>query len=330
MTDRLPTPLLDDAGDAPLVERASATTARAIAFARERERGPAEGRASAQPWTSLRELQERMVDAITGSDASAADAALRLTPGPRLTARERLEIYRFGYRARLVECLDDDYPILARTIGEAAFENLANQYIERFPSKHPNLNAFGRNMAALCKDAELGALDSPSGDFPGSSARDFLSELAALEWALVECIHAKEPESFELAVLQAIPVERWATARLVRSDTVRVLRFAYPVNAFYQACRGRDEYPEIPEPKATATAVYRRAWRLWRLDLTPAMERVLTALLDGVPIEESLGRMGVDEADPEALAEAERSVMIWFKEWMQGGFFGGVELAAHG
>jgi hypothetical protein len=57
------------------------------------------------------------------------------------------------------------------------------------------------------------------------------------------------------------------------------------------------------------------------------MERVLTALLDGVPIEESLGRMGVDETDPDALAEAERSVMIWFKEWMQGGFFGGVELA---
>jgi hypothetical protein len=318
VTDRLPAPMLDDAGDAPLVERASATTARAIAFARE------PGSASAvvaTPWASLRELEERMVDAITGSEAAADDAALRLTPGARLTARERLEIYRFGYRARLVECLDDDYPILARTIGEAAFERLANQYIERFPSRHPNLNAFGRNMAVLCKDAELGAFDE---------ARDFLSELAALEWALVECIHAKEPASFDLAALQAIPIESWATARLLRSDTVRVLRFAHPVNAFYQACRGRDEYPQIPQRSPTATAVYRRAWRLWRLDLTPAMERVLSALLDGVPFEESLGRMGVDETDPAALAEAERSVMIWFKEWMQGGFFGGVALSDGG
>ena len=279
--------MLDDAGDAPLVERASATTARAMAFAH--QRGPTTGAMEARPWASLRELEERMVDAITGSEAAAADAALRLTPGSRLTARERLEIYRFGYRARLVECLDDDYPILARTMGEAAFEKLANQYIDRFPSRHPNLNAFGRNMAALCKDAELGTFDP---------ARDFLSELAALEWALVECIHAKEPASFDLAELQAIPIERWATARLLRSDTVRVLRFAYPVNAFYQACRGRDEYPEIPKPAVTATAVYRRAWRLWRLDLTPAMERVLTALLDGVPFEESLGRIGVDETDP--------------------------------
>jgi hypothetical protein len=314
--DRLPVPILDDAGDAPLVERASATTARTVTFAR--KPGPTKDASAATPWASLRELEEAMVEAITGSDAAAADAALRLTPGPKLTARERLEIYRFGYRARLVECLDDDYPILARTLGHEAFEHLANQYIDRFPSRHPNLNAFGRNMAVLCKDAELGEFDS---------AREFLSGLAALEWALVECIHAKEPEPFDLATLQAVPMERWATARLLRSETVRVFRFANPVNAFYQACRGRDEYPEVPERKVTATAVYRRGWRLWRLDLTPAMERVLTALLDGVPIEESLGRMGVDETDPDALAEAERSVMIWFKEWMQGGFFGGVELA---
>lgn len=316
MTDRLPTPLINHAGDAPSFERASATTARVLAFERKAEAGV--GAAKALGWASLRELQERMVEAITGSDAAASDAALELTPGPRLTARERLEIYRFGYRARLIECLDDDYPILARTLGETAFEHLANQYIDRFPSRHPNLNAFGRHMSLLCKDAALGEHDR---------SREFFSELAALEWALVECIHAREPRPFDLAELQAIPVERWANARLLRSDTVRVLRCAYPVNAFYQACRGRDEHPEIPSPQATWTAVYRRAWRLWRLDLTPAMERVLSALLDGVPIEESLGRMGVDETDPEALAEAERSVMVWFKEWMQGGFFGGVELA---
>jgi len=56
------------------------------------------------------------------------------------------------------------------------------------------------------------------------------------------------------------------------------------------------------------------------------MTRVLDALLEGVTIEESLGRIGVDESDPAALAEAERSVMVWFSEWMQGGFFAGIEL----
>src|SRR5262249_24965725 len=88
MKDRVPAPLLDHAGDAPSSERASATTARVLAF--ERKAGAEEGTAPAKQWASLRELQERMVEAITGSDAVADNAALRLTPGPRLTARERL------------------------------------------------------------------------------------------------------------------------------------------------------------------------------------------------------------------------------------------------
>ncbi|HVW30674.1 MAG TPA: DNA-binding domain-containing protein [Polyangiaceae bacterium] len=314
MSDRLPSPVEDGAGEAPLFERASATSARAVP-----SRTPLYAVPGGAPaWTSLRELEEGMVEAITGSEAAAAVAASRITAGPSLSARDRLEIYRFGYRARLVECLDDDYPILARTLGQGAFERLADQYIDRFPSRSPSLNAFGRRMAELCRDADLGEHDG---------LRPFLGELASLEWALVEIIHAKEPPPFDLAALKAIPVERWSTARLLRSDAVRVLHFEYPVNAFYQACRTRDELPRIPSPSPSATAVYRRSWKLWRMDLTPAMTRVLDALLAGMTIAESLGRIGVDESDPDALAEAERSVMVWFSEWMQGGFFAGVELA---
>jgi len=172
-------------------------------------------------------------------------------------------------------------------------------------------------MAELVPIADLGDRDA---------ARPFLTELAALEWALVEIIHAKEPPAFDLAALKAIPIERWSTARLLRSDAVRVVHCDYPVNAYYQACRTRDELPSIPSASPSATAVYRRGWKLWRMDLTRAMTRVLDALLEGVTIEESLGRIGVDESDPAALSEAERSVMVWFSEWMQGGFFAGIEL----
>jgi hypothetical protein len=316
VSDRLPSPVRDGAGEAPLFERASATSARVVTF------GNALGAVTAKealPFASLRELEERMVEAITGSEAAATAAALRITAGPSLDARQRLEIYRFGYRARLVECLDDDYPMLARTLGASVFEQLAHQYIERFPSRSPSLNAFGRRMSELCRVADLGEYDA---------LRPFLAELAALEWALVEIIHAKEPPPFDLAALKAIPVERWGTARLRRSDAVRVLHFDYPVNAYYQACRLQNQLPTIPSPARSATAVYRRSWKLWRMDLTPAMTRVIDALLDGVTIEESLGRIGVDESNPDALAEAERSVMVWFSEWMQGGFFAGIELAA--
>jgi hypothetical protein len=315
VSDRLPSPVQDCAGETPIFERASATSARSIGFGK--AISLAEGN-RASPFASLNELEEKVVEAITGSEAAADAAAVRITFGPSLDPRQRLEIYRFGYRARLVECLDDDYPILARTLGAAAFERLAHQYIERFPSRSYSLNAFGRRMSELCRLADLGEHDA---------LRPFLAELAELEWALVEIIHANEPPPFDLAALKAIPVERWSTARLLRSDAVRVLHFEYPANAYYQACRTQDELPHIPSPSQSATAVYRRSWKLWRMDLTPAMTRVVDALLGGLTIEESLGRIGVDESDPAALAEAERSVMVWFSEWMQGGFFAGIELS---
>src|SRR5690349_1648350 len=87
---------------------------------------------------TLGEVEAWMVRAITGADSEADRAAEVVTDGPRLEARERFEIYRFGYRARLVECLADDYPVLASVLGETAFESLCASYIERFPSSSPS------------------------------------------------------------------------------------------------------------------------------------------------------------------------------------------------
>lgn len=91
----------------------------------------------------LRAQQTAFADAVTG--AHPADGAL-VTPGPRLGAAERVEIYRDGYRARLVECLADDYAAVRSAIGADAFEAAARGYIDAYPSRSPSLNAFGRAM----------------------------------------------------------------------------------------------------------------------------------------------------------------------------------------
>jgi hypothetical protein len=306
MSDRLPKPMreAERAGAA----RASATPA---GFHRTKRAAAATPHVPRTVPRGLCDVQLWMVGAITGSDADAENAEAVVTAGPRLSAQERLDIYRSGYRARLVECLVDDYPVLAETLGEERFRALCHAYIDRHPSTSPSLNAFGRHMAAFCRETE----------------GRFASELATLEWALVEVLHAATPAALDLATLQAIPIEAWAAARLARSESVRLLMFEHPVNAYYQARRMGEE-PPIPSASPSSTAVYRQGLTLWRLDLTPAMTRVLSALLEGAPIGEALERMGADEADPDALAEAERSVMTWFREWVQSGFFERVLLGA--
>jgi uncharacterized protein (UPF0276 family) len=316
ISERFPMSVRDGSPASALTERRSSTP-----DLQAREHGQnapiARARCGARP-TGLRGLQDFMVEAIIGTGAVVAAAGSVFTRGPRLSARERFEIYQSGYRSRLVECLADDYPVLGQTLGEQRFEAICNAYIDCHPSHSPSLNAFGAQMSAFCRD-------QPSSGF--EEASQFLADLAALEWALVEAIHAEIAAPFDFASLRGVPIEAWSTARLVPSGAVRILRSEYPVNAYYQACRDGAP-PSIPEPCASATAVYRQGLALWRTDLTPAMTQILEALLAEVPIGDALSRMAVPGEDAQALAESERSVMVWFEQWVRAGIFAGVHLEA--
>jgi hypothetical protein len=316
VSDRLPSPMRDLSGSGAVVERASATPARRVAAP-----GPApvQGpRALREAPRSLAEIQRWTFGAITAPDPDAREVEAVLVPSASLSAAERLEIYRAGYRSRLVDCLRDDYPVLAETLGDACFEALAQAYIARHPSTGPNLNPFGRHMPAFCREVEI------AGFAPNAA---FAADLAALEWALVEVLHAEVSEGLSLAALQQIPPDAWSSVRLVRADAVRVLRADFPVNAHYQTSKTAGAPPPVPARAPSAVAVYRHGVSLWRMDLTPAMANLLEALFGGTPLGGALAVLGEGLASSEEVAEAERSVMIWFREWVKSGFFSRVETA---
>ena len=271
MTDRLPAPM--PAPETVMIERASATPRGAA--------GPRRERAT--------------------REASAA-------PSSRLTGAERIAIYGDAYRARLVECLADDYPALQYALGDDAFEASCLRYIARHPSESPNLNAFGQHMASFCRTEE-------------EPARLFEADLAALEWAMVEVLHAASPEKLDLATLATIPADRWAGARFLLGGAVRVFEFAYPVNAFFQAFR-TDQAPFVPEPGWSATAVFRDGMTIWRMDLSRAMHALLTMLSSGTPLGAALDNL----ASSGRITEEEGAlVMVWFRDWVSHGFFARIE-----
>jgi hypothetical protein len=249
---------------------------------------------------------------------SEAEARQALTPGPRLSALERLDIYRRGYHSRLVECLADDYPALKHALGPETFEDLCRVYIERHPSQSPSLNLFGRRMADLCRN-EARESRVPQG---------FCSDLATLEWAIVEVIHAPSSDPLTVEGLQHIPAGLWGDARLIANTALRLLRFAYPVNAYFQSFRD-GAYPPIPSAEESATVVYRSGPTIWRMDLTGPMFDVLSALLAGNPLGEALGRA---EASLVHLGEQETvaRVTFWFREWVSSGLFVRVAIGSSG
>lgn len=273
---------------------------------------------------SLRDAQMWMVAAITGpaADAKPEDVERHFTAGPRLSASGRFDVYRFGYYARLVECLLDDYPVLAVMLGDDQFGLLCRAYVDRHPSTSPNLNAFGRHMAALCREVQLEGEGAEGFD----AVRVFASELATLEWALIEVLHAECPPPLEVAALQSVAPDAWVRARFIRSDALRLFHFEYPVNAVFIANRIEEIIPEVPERAPNAVAVYRKDMQLWRMDLTPAMMGIVEPLVLGKSLGEALAAIEESVTDPELLVQTSANLMVWFREWVDAGFFTRIEI----
>jgi len=234
-----------------------------------------------------------------------------VTPGPQLSAIERVQIYNDGYFARLVECLTDDYPALSYALGEETFASLARGYIEKQPSRSRSLNAYGQHMAAFCKTR------------PEPWAA-FGADLARLEWALVEVVHEPASESLAPDALAAIPAAAWQTARLLPSPGLRLLGFDYPVNDFFQAFRDQLS-PEMPDRAPTATVIYRQGLGLWRMGLEPRAALLLNDLLSGVPLAKAVATLETRSRPVGSSDELARLLPRWLGSWVQSGFFRSVE-----
>jgi putative DNA-binding protein len=294
-------------------ERASATPERAGQSA-EAALG------SAPSWTEgrlgLRAQQEWFAAIIsTPQDAPAPvdehSASRLIAPSATLSSLARIDIYRRGYHARLVECLLDDYPVLAHALGEEAFEALSRRYIARYPSSAPSLNYFGRHMAEFCATEPL-----PE---PG-----FAADLATLEWAIVLAIHAPTANAIGFEDLSRVPSERWPSARFRVNPSLRILRLGFPVNAYLQAYRQGKPTP-LPTAGPTRVAVYRTGRSVWRLELEATLVTLVEALAGGATLEAGLADVQASLQN-EAEQEIANKISACFQHSVSSGLFSSILL----
>lgn len=296
-----------------LHERASATPERA-----EPARKIALG--SAPGWTEgklgLRAQQEWFAAIIsTAQDKPAPvderSAARLIRASATLSSVERIDIYRRGYHARLIECLVDDYPVLEHALGEEAFEALCRRYIARHPSRAPSLNYFGRHMADFCR-----AEPQPEAGF--------LADLAALEWAIVLSIHAPTESAIGFEDLSRVPSERWPGARFRVNPSLEILHLGYPANAYLQAYR-HGQPIAVPAARPTSVAVYRTGRSVWRLELEPTLVTLVESLANGATLEVGLTEVQASLShEPEQ--EVAKKISHCFQHSVSSGLFSAILL----
>lgn len=174
--------------------------------------------------------QQRAFAARLDGDDATAPPALLASPA-------RFDVYHHAYRARLVEALRSNYPVLHRVLGDDGFRELTLAYLCDHPSRRPSIRWFGDQLPAWTA-GHAAALPHPA-----------LADLASMEWALGLSFDAANAPPLAFAELAALPADQWAGARFAAHPSVALLALQWAVEPIWKALT-EDEDAASEEPQA--------------------------------------------------------------------------------
>lgn len=242
-----------------------------------------------------------------GRRAAGPKAEAIILPNSHLSPEDRVRIYTRAYFARLFEVLQADYPALEKVVGEDAFERLAQAYVAKHPSRSYSLNPLGTKLPEfLARAARV-------------PRRVLAVDVARVERAMAEAFDEEEAAPLSPDAVAAVPANAWAGARLVPVPSFRLLALRTRANAAVSAARQDLPMPDL-RARATWAIVYRRDYRVFRLDLTEPQFALLSALARGRTVRAALAA-ALKAAGRREAATLPGKVFGWFRTWTEEGLF---------
>jgi hypothetical protein len=216
---------------------------------------------------ALPDLQQWMLGAIVAGAAEPEAVLGRVADGGRLGPEGRFAIYAGGYRSRLVESLQNEFPALRLLVGDTVFELFARSYIAGNPPRHFSLYDYGARFA----DHLEATRPADGGQLAGLPAA-----VARLERARAEVQRA---EGVERSGRSWLPAEAALIPglRLRLPDSVRLLRLDFDLLPLIEASEAGGQ-AVVPEPGESLIAVVRSGYRVRQLRLEPWRHAWLEAL----------------------------------------------------
>jgi hypothetical protein len=274
----------------------------------------------------LPELQERFFALVTAREdvpgalarlgLGAADAAAMVVGDARLDAVGRIGIYNDMYFMRLRGVLGQDFSALLGLLGEDDFRDLLADYLQAHPPVDPCLRDFARALPGF-------VAAHPHDRF---SARPWIADLVALEWARADLFDRADATLLTTAHLQALPPEQFATLRLHAVPATSIVDVKFAVDQTWRALQDAiDEQSDedVGYPLAVeAPAALPQRLLVWRLGLDIHHRRagadegtLLPLLLEGTTFGALCEHLGQGRS-VEAAAQAAFGLLV---TWIQGG-----------
>jgi hypothetical protein len=245
----------------------------------------------------LRRLQREMQRGLLGEE-SVIEAHIADTPP--LTKEARLGIYRHAYVARLIEALQNYYPVLHQILGDEDFEALGTAFVRAYPSVHRSIRWYGREVASFLR------VEPPFAEQP------IFAEIASFEWRLAESFDSADAAVLDRAALASVAPGEWADLTFRFHPSVRRLSFEWNTVAVWKALSA-DEAPPAPERSDDAVE-----WLIWRHNLENYFRSVdcievtaLDAALEGRNFAKVCDALSQYLSDEEVALRAASLVATW-------------------
>lgn len=191
----------------------------------------------------LRQIEDwfwRSIAGVPGESDFVPELVAAIEASRTLDPAGRLGVYADAYFLRLRDVLAEDFPRVAKLLGEEAFDRLVRHYLKAHPSTEPSVRHLGRAMARFIR----GLNEVPA----------WLADLAALEWARVNAFDAPDDEPLTIARMAEIDSTAWPQLRMAAVRSLEVVHAAWPVHRLWT-----EDNPEGLAPAPTSIRVWRRA-----------------------------------------------------------------------
>jgi Putative DNA-binding domain len=215
--------------------------------------------------SALANLQQVLQTHIMGEDVQILNELVVPTKG---TIDERLEVYSNAYDWRLIDALHQEYGLLAKLIGDEAFTELAEAFIDTYPSQFYSIAKFSEPLAQFLSE------DS------AYSKQPHLSELVKLIKALIISLEAADAPYLNFEALANMAEQNWPSLCFKFHPSVQYFCFNYNSYAIWQALVQEKSMPTMQMLK-NHCVVWRKGLQSYAVALTEAEALVLNLIQQG-------------------------------------------------
>jgi hypothetical protein len=243
------------------------------------------------------------------------EAAEHIQPSPTLRPAQRIQIYNQQYWWRLLNTLQESFPLLSRLFGFYDFNrSIAVPYLEKYPPRHWSLSFLGDRLLQWCQE-----------DYHAKDKKLVL-QAAELDYAFSDCFIVGEVAPI---TMEDIATEKAALAILEKVIYLQrfVCLFEYEYDFFKYRIdfleKNHDhwlenDFPPMDNSRPFYYALYRTkkndiSWK----EITRGEFLILSLFQKGASVDDICEML---ENQPDLYPEAAEKMQLWFHEWAQRGW----------